>query len=128
MRSRSACPTTSRTITRCCSMGWLFTTRCTPGASPAAMKRISGRRSWAELRRAVAIAAAVSCGAGFAAAGEPGSPLPLTRVADVPLPGDTSRFDYASYDAERHRLFIAHLGQSEVVVFDARTQRVVARI
>jgi YVTN family beta-propeller protein len=80
------------------------------------------------MARGAVLAAAVSCGASLAAAGEPGSPLPLTRVADVPLPGDPSRFDYASYDAERHRLFIAHLGQSEVVVFDARTQRVVARI
>jgi DNA-binding beta-propeller fold protein YncE len=56
------------------------------------------------------------------------SGLPLDVVADVPLPGDTSRFDYASYDGSRHLLFIAHLGQSEVLAFDTRTQRVVGRI
>jgi DNA-binding beta-propeller fold protein YncE len=54
--------------------------------------------------------------------------LPLAMVADAPLPGDTSRFDYESYDARRHLLFIAHLGQSEVLVFDTRTQRVAGRI
>jgi YVTN family beta-propeller protein len=54
--------------------------------------------------------------------------LPLALVADVPLPADTSRFDYESYDPRRHLLFIAHLGQSEVLVFDTRTQQVIKRI
>jgi DNA-binding beta-propeller fold protein YncE len=54
--------------------------------------------------------------------------LPLELVADVPLPGDTSRFDYESLDAGRHLLFIAHLGQSEVLVFDTRTRQVLKRI
>ena len=49
-------------------------------------------------------------------------------VADVPLPGDTSRFDYESLDAGRHLLFIAHLGASEVLAFDTDQRRVVARI
>ena len=49
-------------------------------------------------------------------------------VADVPLPGDTSRFDYESLDADRHLLFIAHLGASEVLAFNAEKRRVVARI
>jgi YVTN family beta-propeller protein len=54
--------------------------------------------------------------------------LPLKRVADVPLGGRPTRLDYASYDPDRHLLFIAHLGDSEVVVFDTRAARVVARI
>ncbi len=54
--------------------------------------------------------------------------LPLSTIADVPLPGDTSRYDYESYDARRHLLFIAHLGDSEVLAFDTQKQRVVARI
>jgi len=54
--------------------------------------------------------------------------LPLELVADVPLPGDTSRFDYESLDTGRHLLFIAHLGQSEVLVFDTRTRQVLKRI
>lgn len=49
-------------------------------------------------------------------------------VADVPLPGDTSRFDYESIDSGRHLLFIAHLGASEVLAFDTQARKVVARI
>jgi len=61
-------------------------------------------------------------------AAESAGKLPLVAVADVPLPGDTSRFDYESYDAGRHLLFIAHLGASEVLAFDTQKQAVVARI
>jgi YVTN family beta-propeller protein len=69
--------------------------------------------------------------------GRPGLPLPGTaagqqaavpgyRVArDVPLPGDTSRWDYQTYDVSTHRLYVAHLGASEIVVFDTRLDRVV---
>jgi YVTN family beta-propeller protein len=55
-------------------------------------------------------------------------PLPLTRIADVPLGGDTTRMDYASFDPTRHLLFIAHLGDSALIVFDTQAQKVVARI
>lgn len=53
---------------------------------------------------------------------------PLKTIADIPLPGDTSRFDYESYDAGRHLLFIAHLGASEVLAFDTQKRQVVGRI
>jgi YVTN family beta-propeller protein len=53
---------------------------------------------------------------------------PAPIAVDVPLPGDTSRFDYASLDTARHLLFIAHLGASEVLAFDTQTRTVVARI
>ncbi|HKF77266.1 MAG TPA: YncE family protein [Candidatus Dormibacteraeota bacterium] len=47
------------------------------------------------------------------------------RVArDVQLPGGTSRWDYQVYDPGSHRLYIAHLGASQIVVFDTRSQRV----
>jgi YVTN family beta-propeller protein len=52
----------------------------------------------------------------------------LQPVTDVPLGGNTTRLDYGSLDPGRHLLFIAHLGDSAVVVFDTREQRVVARI
>lgn len=61
-------------------------------------------------------------------AGGIGSALPLIKVADVPLGGGATRMDYESYDPERHLLFIAHLGDSTVIVFDTLTQHVVARI
>src|SRR4051794_36118360 len=44
--------------------------------------------------------------------------LPLRPVAQIPLPGDNSRFDYASLDPQRGLIFIAHLGASEVVEVD----------
>ncbi|MGU7779323.1 hypothetical protein [Burkholderia sp. PU8-34] len=57
----------------------------------------------------------------------PGS-LPLKHVADIPLPGRPTRLDYASLDTIRNLLFIAHLGDGEVIVFDTRASRVIARI
>jgi DNA-binding beta-propeller fold protein YncE len=56
------------------------------------------------------------------------SPLPLRSVGEVPLPGDSSRFDYASVDQQRGLLFIAHLGASEVVEVDVRANQVVRTI
>ncbi|HLI49252.1 MAG TPA: YncE family protein [Chthonomonas sp.] len=56
------------------------------------------------------------------------SRLPLTFVADIPLPGGTSRFDYESLDPNHHLLFIAHLGADSVVVFNTQKRKVVAVI
>jgi hypothetical protein len=52
-------------------------------------------------------------------------PLPLRPVAEISLPGDNSRFDYASLDAQRGLLFVALLGASEVVEIDAGAGRAV---
>jgi YVTN family beta-propeller protein len=62
-----------------------------------------------------------------AAVGIAGEPL-LQRIEDVPLGGRTTRLDYASVDSGRHLLFIAHLGDSAVIVFDTTSQRVISRI
>lgn len=81
------------------------------------------------IRRTRALTAALLfVAASIGMAGTGARKLPLDAVADAPLPGDTSRFDYESYDAARHQLFIAHLGASEVLVFDTQKQRIVARI
>jgi YVTN family beta-propeller protein len=56
------------------------------------------------------------------------SSLPLRTVADLPLPGTTSRFDYQSLNPKTDQLFIAHLGASTVVVFDTGTRQVVGTI
>jgi DNA-binding beta-propeller fold protein YncE len=57
------------------------------------------------------------------------SPEPVLKlVADVPLPGGTGRFDYQSLDSENGRLYIAHMGPGRLVVFDTRSNRVVASI
>src|SRR6266568_4299991 len=54
--------------------------------------------------------------------------LPLKTVAVVPLPGGSSRLDYASVDSQRHRLYVAHLGAGLVIVFDTKTRRVLETI
>lgn len=63
----------------------------------------------------VAVALVAACSGG--AAKKTGT-LGLRAISDIALPGDTSRFDYASLDASRHRLFVSHLGASQIVVVD----------
>jgi len=58
----------------------------------------------------------------------PRSPLPLRPAGEVALPGDGSRFDYASLDPERGLLFIAHLGASEIIEVDIHTHQVLRTI
>jgi len=63
-----------------------------------------------------------------AAGGAADRPLPLVTVARVALPGDPVRFDYTSVDEPAGRLYIAHMDQNELLVFDVRARRVVATI
>src|SRR6058998_2542901 len=62
---------------------------------------------------------------------------PLRVVADVPLPGSGSRFDYQSLEPASGRLFISHMGAGpyasatgdhEVVVVNDSTYQIVARV
>ncbi|MGW5464873.1 hypothetical protein [Streptomyces sp. NPDC003996] len=45
----------------------------------------------------------------------PKEALPLRLVKEIVLPGDSSRFDYASLDPDRGLLLIAHLGASQAL-------------
>jgi YVTN family beta-propeller protein len=54
--------------------------------------------------------------------------LPLKHVADIPLPGNATRLDYQSFDPLRKLLFIAHLGDGEVIIFDMHDSSVTGRI
>ena len=54
--------------------------------------------------------------------------VPLTKVADVPLPGQAVRFDYQSLDASNGRLYIAHMNADQLVVFDTQKREVVANL
>lgn len=54
--------------------------------------------------------------------------LPLKHVADVPLTGEATRLDYASYDPRNGLLFLAHLGDSMVTAFDTTAGKVVTDI
>lgn len=54
--------------------------------------------------------------------------LCLKSVADIRLPGNTTRFDYQSMDRKHGLLFISHLGDNSVTVFSLGSQRVVKNI
>src|SRR3989454_7161873 len=58
----------------------------------------------------------------------PPAEAPLRVVADVPLPGSASRFDYQSLAPASGRLFISHMGAGQLVVFDVRARRVIANL
>jgi DNA-binding beta-propeller fold protein YncE len=55
-------------------------------------------------------------------------PPALTKLADVPLPGGATRFDYQSFDPKTKTLFIAHMGDGELIAFNTDTRSVVARL
>src|SRR5215204_1877640 len=50
------------------------------------------------------------------------------HVSDIPIPGSASRFDYQSFDETTGRLYIAHMGADQVVVFDTSTQQVIGTV
>src|SRR5215211_8433997 len=47
---------------------------------------------------------------------------PLVHVRDIPLSGGATRFDYQSFDPNPGRLYIAHLGDNTMVVFDVNKE------
>jgi DNA-binding beta-propeller fold protein YncE len=49
-------------------------------------------------------------------------------IADIPLPGEASRFDYQSLDERNDRLYLAHMGGGSVIAVDTRRRTVVAEI
>src|SRR6266446_4449104 len=58
----------------------------------------------------------------------PSDKLPLHTLRDVPLTGKASRFDYQSFDENTSRLYIAHLGDGVLTVFDASKETVVGDV
>ncbi len=80
--------------------------------------------------RLAGIIAGFSCAVLLAASCSPlfGAPLPLELVADVPLTGNATRLDYESLDPQSGRLYIAHMGDGAVIVFNTRTRRVEATV
>ncbi len=69
-----------------------------------------------------------SCALGHNQRATPIEGIQLRNVADYSLPGDTSRFDYVTFDPNSQRLYIAHLGASEVIVFDVQQAAVISTI
>jgi DNA-binding beta-propeller fold protein YncE len=54
--------------------------------------------------------------------------LPLRTLADIPLTGGTTRFDYQSLDSSSGRLYIAHLGSDLMTVFDVNQQTIIGEV
>lgn len=52
----------------------------------------------------------------------------LERVADIPLPGGATRFDYCSIDPGADRLYFSHMGDGTLMVFDLRTEKLVTNL
>src|SRR5439155_4595585 len=111
----------------------------TPAATPpppagSPMQTIAGgrrRRRWPWLAAAVAVVAVAAAAISVVLVRHRTPPtvaLPLRPAGQLALPGDGSRFDYASLDAGRGLLFVAHLGASQVIEIDIHTQRVVRTI
>jgi len=65
---------------------------------------------------------ALTCTAKSPPLSSPSPNLPLRTLRDVPLSGGATRFDYQSFDPNTGRLYIAHLGDSTMVVFDANKE------
>jgi len=73
------------------------------------------------------LAATLALGTSVAAPAKP-PPLPLSFVEDLPLPGGATRFDYVWLDTVNRRLYIAHLGDSSLVVFDLDGRKVIHEV
>src|SRR5438132_2707584 len=52
----------------------------------------------------------------------------LKKVADIPLPGGATRFDYASLDAAAGRLYFSHMGDGKLMVFDTKSEKLVTNL
>ncbi len=52
----------------------------------------------------------------------------LRQVKDVALPGRPTRFDYASLDEPSGRLYLSHMGDGDLVVFDTKTDVMVTNL
>lgn len=82
-----------------------------------------------KLRRRLLLASllALACARAFAD-DPPRATLTLKTVADVPLPGRPVRFDYMAVDPAAHRLYVAHMNDDHLVVFDTENRRVVGHL
>jgi len=58
----------------------------------------------------------------------PATTLPFRTLRDVPLSGGATRFDYQSIDPSIGRLYIAHLGDGSMTVFDLQKEMVVGDV
>src|SRR5437773_12525035 len=55
-------------------------------------------------------------------------PADFYTVRDVPLPGDTSRWEYESLDPQTHRLYVSHLGAGNIADYDIGVDSIIGEI
>src|SRR6266849_3171829 len=55
-------------------------------------------------------------------------PADFYTVRDVPLPGDTSRWDYESLDPQMHRMYVTHLCADTIALYDIAAGAVIGEI
>lgn len=65
---------------------------------------------------------------GWTVVGAVAPALPLHTIGEYPLTGTSSRFDYASIDAARGVVWVAHMGDGSVEGFDVHASRVTRTI
>ncbi len=75
-------------------------------------------RCFASALTAVILSACGSCSRGTAAQASPSPSLPLVGVADVELPGGSTRFDYQDLDTAHNHLIVAHMNDASVLVLN----------
>lgn len=51
-----------------------------------------------------------------------------TTVGNFPLPDSAARFDYQSIDEAGRRLYLSHMGEDKLIVFDTSKNRVIANL
>src|SRR5437899_1588152 len=52
----------------------------------------------------------------------------LSKLTDLSLPGQPSRFDYQSFDSGARRLYFSHMGDGELMVLNTETREIVAHL
>jgi DNA-binding beta-propeller fold protein YncE len=85
-------------------------------------------RFCAPLRALLAAGLASACGSNARPPEIAGGPVPLSLVADVPLPGGATRFDYQAVDAKAGHLIVAHMNDDAVVIANLRDGSVVKEL
>lgn len=53
---------------------------------------------------------------------------PLKKVGEISLPDSATRFDYQSIDDSSGRLYLSHMGAGKLIVFDTKTNRILANL
>lgn len=52
----------------------------------------------------------------------------LSKVEDVALPGQPTRFDYQSFDPKTKILYFSHMGDGELMVFNTESRKLIAHL